>query len=287
MTTFFDNNKNTPPTIVVKYGGAAMQSQSQCAELMADAVDLMRRGVRLVVVHGGGPELSALQERLGLETHFVDGLRYTDEATVEAALMALAGKVNKSLVARIQAAGGRAVGISGLDGGILICKKKTAPDLGYVGEVVRVDPALPNALLDAGFIPVVSTLGLGEDGHIYNVNADTAAGKIAAAIDADKFIVLSDIPGVLREKTDAASVIPVIELAEIEGLITSGVVAGGMIPKIRSAADVVTSGVAEVLIADGRTPHALARAAAATAATATATENFGTVIRRNSCHSPT
>ncbi|GHU68165.1 acetylglutamate kinase [Clostridia bacterium] len=268
-------DNNTMPTIVVKYGGAAMQSESLRAEVMADAVALMRSGVRLVVVHGGGPELSDLQKRLGLETRFVDGLRYTDEATVEAALMALAGKINKGLVTRIQAAGGRAVGISGLDGGILLCKKKTEPDLGFVGDVVQVDSALLVVLLDAGFIPVVSTLGLGEDGQVYNVNADTAAGRIAAALGADKFVVLSDIPGVLRDKEDAASVIPVIEADEIEDLIASGVVAGGMIPKVRSAAEVVASGVAEVLIADGRVRHALARAAAGETA-----ENTGTVIRR-------
>jgi acetylglutamate kinase len=165
------------------------------------------------------------------------------------------------------------VGISGLDGGMLLCKKKTEPDLGFVGDIVRVDPALLNALLDAGFIPVVSTLGLGEDGQVYNVNADTAAGEIAAALGAGKYVILSDIPGVLREKEDASSVIPVIEVGEIEGLITSGVIAGGMIPKIRSAADVVASGVAEVRIADGRIPHALAHAASDT-------ENTGTVIRR-------
>ena len=267
------NNKDVQQTVVVKYGGAAMQTESLSAEVMADAVQLSKSGVRLVIVHGGGPDLSALQKRLGMETRFVDGLRYTDEETVEAALMSLAGKVNKSLVRQIQAGGGMAVGISGIDGGILNCEKKTEPDLGFVGEVLSVDPSLLETLLGAGFIPVISTLGIGQDGQIYNVNADTAAGKIAASLGADRFVVLSDIPGVLREKEDASTVIPVIETGEIEGLISSGVVAGGMIPKLRSAADVVASGVGEVLIADGRGHHALSHAVSAD-------EGFGTIIRK-------
>ena len=267
------NNNNGHPTIVVKYGGAAMQTESLSAEVMADAVELTNAGIRLVIVHGGGPDLSALQKRLGMETRFVDGLRYTDEDTVEAALMSLAGKINKGLVRQIQTGGGKAVGISGIDGGILICEKKKDPDLGFVGEVVRVAPALIETMLDSGFLPVVSTLGIGEDGQLYNVNADTAAGKIAAALGADKFVLLSDIPGVLREKDDDSTVIPVIETGDIEGLIISGVVAGGMIPKIRSAADVVACGVKEVLIADGRGHHSLMSAVSAAV-------DSGTIIRK-------
>jgi len=244
-------------TIVIKYGGAAMQSEELKAGVMEDVALMAGRGARVVLVHGGGPELSALQKRLGLETRFVEGLRYTDETTIDAALMALCGKVNKDLVRLLENAGQKAVGISGLDGGLLICEKQQEPDIGFVGRVRQVDTGLLHALLGAGYVPVVSTVGLGVDGQAYNVNADTAAGSIAAALGADCLITMSNIPGVMRDADDPASVIPEIRAGEVEELIEGGVISGGMIPKARGLADAVRKGAASAAIIDGRAPHAL------------------------------
>ena len=244
-------------TIVIKYGGAAMESEELKAGVMEDVCGLAEAGSAVVLVHGGGPELSLLQKRLGLETRFVDGLRYTDEETIGAALMALCGKVNKDLVRLLQNAGGKAAGISGIDGGLLHCKKQREPDIGYVGEVEKVDTGLIRTLLRDGYIPVVSTIGLGNDGLAYNVNADTAAGKIAAALSADSYVTMSDIPGVLRDADDDESRIPEIRLDEVENLIEKGVISGGMIPKARGMADAVISGVGSAHLIDGRVPHVL------------------------------
>ena len=172
-------------TVVVKYGGAAMESSALKLCVVKDIVHLRKAGVNVVVVHGGGPELTALQERLGIETKFVDGQRYTDAATLEAALMALCGKVNKDLVRLIENEGGRAVGISGIDGSMLRCKKQTTPDLGFVGEIVKVKKDLLHVFMIDDIIPVISSVGIGEDGHAYNINADAAAGRLAAALSAD------------------------------------------------------------------------------------------------------
>jgi acetylglutamate kinase len=246
-------------TVVVKYGGAAMQSGSLKALVCEDAAALAGAGARLVLVHGGGPELSALMRQLGKEPRFVDGLRYTDAQTVDAALMALAGSVNKSLVARLQAQGARAVGLCGVDGGMIRAEKLEEPDLGFVGKVASVDAALLKTVLDAGYIPVIATVGLGADGQIYNINADTAAGALAAALHADRLVSMSDVRGVLRGKDDENSLIPEIGLAELDGLIAAGVVTGGMIPKVGCCAEAIKAGVAEASIIDGRVPHALLR----------------------------
>ena len=244
-------------TIVVKYGGAAMQSDALKAGVVQDVSQLSASGAYVVLVHGGGPELSALQRRLGIETRFVDGLRYTDEGTMDAALMALCGKVNKDLVRMLENEGSHAVGLSGIDGGILRCTKQTDPDIGFVGEVKSVDTRLLHTLLKDGCIPVVSTVGLGEDGLAYNINADTAAGRIAAALSADLFITMSDVPGVLRDVDDPASLIHEIRTGEIEGLIEAGFITGGMIPKVRGLAEALLRSARSASIIDGRVPHAL------------------------------
>jgi acetylglutamate kinase len=267
-------------TIVVKYGGAAMQSDELRRGVMEDVVWLFSAGARVLLVHGGGPELSALQQRLGMETKFVDGLRYTDAETIDAAFMALCGKVNKGLVQLIQNAGGRAAGLSGLDGGMLRCVKKAKPDLGFVGEITSVEPGLPNAILDAGYIPVISTVGLGEDGLAYNINADTTAGGIAAALRADLLIAMSDIPGVLRDVNDAASLIATIRTDEVEAFIGAGTISGGMIPKVRGLKEAVEAGVSAASIVDGRRPHALRDALAGGAAGGASVAAAGTTIVR-------
>lgn len=235
-----------------------MQSEELKDGVMKDAARLSAAGAKVVLVHGGGPDLSALQVKLGIETRFVDGLRYTDAETIDAALMALCGKVNKDLVRRI---GNKAVGISGIDGGILRCVRKAEPDIGFVGEISEIDTGLLHTLLDSGYLPVVSTVGLGGDGLAYNINADTAAGKIAADLKADLYVTMSDIPGVLNESGD---VIPEILSSEVEGLIANGVISGGMIPKARGLADAVKSGIGSALIIDGRVPGALCELKAGT-----------------------
>ena len=253
-------------TIVIKYGGAAMQSEELKTGVMEDVAALAEAGAAVVLVHGGGPELSALQSRLGIETRFVDGLRYTDKETMDAALMALCGKVNKELVRLLQGSGRNAVGISGLDGGLLVCGKQREPDIGFVGEVSKVNTELLCTLLDAGNIPVVSSVGLGEDGLAYNINADIAAGKIAEGLSTDFYVTMSDIPGVLRDAGDHKSLIPLILSEEVEKLIADGVISGGMIPKARGLAGAVKNGVGAAHIIDGRVPHALREWAAGTVA---------------------
>ena len=244
---------------VVKYGGAALAHSDASDTFFSDLASLQENGKKIVIVHGGGSELSELQKRLSIKTRFVSGLRYTDGPTMEAAVMALAGKVNKTISAGILVAGGRAAGISGVDGGMLLCEKHAGPDLGYVGQIKHVDNSLIMSLLDAGFIPVIATIGVGEDGQFYNINADTAAAKIATAIGATWLIVMTDTPGVLEKHEDADSVISKIMISEIPELIEKGIVSGGMIPKLTGLADAVRSGVKTALIADGRVPHILSK----------------------------
>ena len=244
-------------TLVIKYGGAAMLSEELKTGVMADVAVLAMAGADVVVVHGGGPELSALQKRLGIKTRFIEGLRYTDEETIDAALMALCGKINKDLVRLLENAGSKAVGISGLDGGLLICAKQREPDVGLVGEVREVNTKLLRMLLGAGYIPVVSTVGLGEDGLAYNINADMAAGRIAASLAADSFVTMSDVPGVLRDANDPESLIHEVRVSDIEVLIADGLISGGMIPKARGLAGAIQDGARSASIIDGRVPHAL------------------------------
>jgi acetylglutamate kinase len=248
-------------TIVVKYGGAAMTNEGVRSAVAQDLVLMGCVGIRTVLVHGGGPEIDAMLRRLGKEPVFVGGLRYTDEETMEIVQMVLAGKVNKDIVDLIQREGGRAVGISGIDGGLIKARRLTkgGADLGFVGEIVRIDPAILEACLRDGYVPVVSTVAAGEkgDGNYYNINADTAAAEIAVALGAEKLILLTDVPGILRDVRDEGTLIAELPRSGIPALVTEGVVAKGMIPKVECCARAVDGGVARAHIVDGRHPHSL------------------------------
>ena len=243
-------------TVVVKYGGSAMEDEALKKAVMGDVVLLTLVGVKIVLVHGGGPEISATLKKLGKESVFVGGLRVTDKETVEVAQMVLAGKVNKGLVNLIQNVGGRAVGISGMDGH-LIEAQMLDEKLGYVGEIVAIHPEPIKDLLEKGYIPVVSTIGCDKAGNTYNINADTAAAYIAGALQAESLINMTDTKGVLQDATDPQSLIPRLSLAEIPKLQESGVITGGMIPKLECCAHAVEKGANRAFIIDGRVPHAI------------------------------
>ncbi len=243
-------------TVVVKYGGSAMEDEALKKAVMGDVVLLTLVGVKIVLVHGGGPEISATLKKLGKESVFVGGLRVTDKETVEVAQMVLAGKVNKGLVNLIQNVGGRAVGISGMDGH-LIEAQMLDEKLGYVGEIVAIHPEPIKDLLEKGYIPVVSTIGCDKAGNAYNINADTAAAYIAGALQAESLINMTDTKGVLQDATDPQSLIPRLSLAEIPKLQESGVITGGMIPKLECCAHAVEKGANRAFIIDGRVPHAI------------------------------
>ena len=243
-------------TVVVKYGGSAMEDEALKKAVMGDVVLLTLIGVKIVLVHGGGPEISATLKKLGKESVFIDGLRVTDKETVEVAQMVLAGKVNKGLVNLIQNVGGRAVGISGMDGH-LIEAKMLDEKLGYVGEIVAIHPEPIKDLLEKGYIPVVSTIGCDKSGNIYNINADTAAAYIAGALEAESLINMTDTVGVLADADDPQSLIPRLSLGDLPQLKDSGVVTGGMIPKLECCAHAVEKGAKRAFIIDGRVPHAI------------------------------
>ncbi len=243
-------------TVVVKYGGSAMEDTAFQKAVMGDVVLLTLVGVKIVLVHGGGPELSAMLKRLGKESSFVDGLRVTDQETVDVAQMVLAGKVNKGLVNLIQNVGGTAIGLSGMDGH-LIEARQLDEKLGFVGEIIAIHPAPIVDLLEKGYIPVVSTLGCDQEGNVYNINADTAAAHIAAALKAESLINLTDTKGVLADAKDPASLITRIRLDEIAKLKSSGVITGGMIPKLECCAHAVEQGAKRAFIIDGRVPHSI------------------------------
>ena len=210
-------------------------------------------GVRVVLVHGGGPAINEMLKKVGVESHFAGGLRVTDDATMEIVQQVLAGKVNKDLVAKLR---GRGVGLCGMDGQMLRCTELD-PQLGHVGEIVHVDPTLISSLLDSGYIPVIATVGMDDLGQAYNVNADTAAAQIAIALKAEKLVSMTDIAGLLRDKDDESTLIPEVEVSEIEGYKAAGIIAGGMIPKIGGMADAIYQGVHEAVIIDGRVPHSI------------------------------
>ena len=242
--------------VVVKYGGNAMINEELKHDVMRDMVLLHLIGVKVVLVHGGGPEISAMLKRVGKKSEFVDGLRVTDEETSEIVQMILAGKINKSLVAKLDNLGGRAMGICGMDGG-LIKATKIDERLGYVGDITKVDPQPILDLLEKGYIPVVSTIGCDEDGHVCNINADTAAAAIAASLQAESLISMTDTPGLLRDPADPTSLIRRIDLKGIESLKEQGIISGGMIPKVDCCTKAILEGVRKVFIIDGRIPHAL------------------------------
>ncbi len=258
------NKEYTGKILVVKYGGNAMINEDLKAAVVEDLVRMASMGIKTVLVHGGGPEIEAMLKATGRESRFVQGLRYTDEGTMEIVQMVLCGKVNKDLVSLIQKAGGKALGLCGIDGGLLKAKqlRKGGEDLGFVGEVVEVNPQVIEDMLQAGYLPVISTVAFGVDdvsGHAMNINADTAAAKIAAALKAEKLILMTDVPGILRDINDPGSLISELEESQLEGLIKDGVVSKGMIPKVDCLTVALDGGVKKACIIDGRLRHSLLR----------------------------
>jgi len=246
-------------TMVVKYGGGAMKSDELCRQVIADVVLLSLVGIRVVVVHGGGPEINELLGKIGKEPRFVNGLRYTDEETMEAVQMVLCGRISKSLAQLIGDHGGKALSLSGIDGRMLVAKKLISnEDLGFVGELTQVNPEPISIALTGGYIPVISTVACGEEpGVMYNINADSAAAKLAVAVGAEKLILLTDVRGILRDPKDENTLIPEVNLDEVDKLKQSGIISGGMIPKVDCCADVVRDGVPRAHILDGRVPHSI------------------------------
>lgn len=248
-------------TVVVKYGGNAMLNEDLKQAVMKDIVLLNTIGVKVVLVHGGGPEINKMLERVGKESKFINGLRYTDKETMEIVQMVLTGKLNKAIVGILLQEGGRAVGISGVDSGLLRAKKidRDGNDLGFVGEVTKVHPEIINDLLEKDFIPVISTVAIGETGDqsLYNINADTAAAKIAVALKAEKFVQLTNVAGVLKDVNDPNSLITRIPMPTVPQLIENGTIAGGMIPKVECCMIALKGGVPRTHIIDGRVPHSL------------------------------
>lgn len=246
------NNK----VVVVKYGGNAMTNDTLKHAVMEDIVMLSIVGIKVVLVHGGGPEINDMLKRVGKESKFVNGLRYTDEETVDIVQMVLAGKVNKDLVSMLESHGGSAIGLCGLDGK-MIEAETLDPELGLVGEITAVNPKIIQNALDNGYIPVISTIGRGEDGTVYNINADTAAARIAAEMGAPSLILLTDIKGLLEDKDNEDTIIRTVGVSEVPLLKKQGIISGGMIPKIDCCVEAVRRGVKQANIIDGRIPHSI------------------------------
>lgn len=243
-------------TIVVKYGGNAMINEHLKEQVMEDVILLWLVGIKVVLVHGGGPEISETMQKLGKKSEFIDGLRVTDKETVDIVQMVLAGKVNKSLVNLIEMKGGRAMGICGMDGRLIEARMRDER-LGYVGEITNVNIKPINDLLEKGYIPIVSTLGVDAEGNTYNINADTAAAYIAGALEAERLIMMTDIAGILRDKDDPSTLIADITIEEAHKLREEGVISGGMIPKVDCCIEAIDKGVKNVIIMDGRVPHSI------------------------------
>ena len=246
----------TGKVVVVKYGGNAMVNEQLKQQVMEDVVLLWLIGVKVVLVHGGGPEISQTMKALGKEAVFVDGLRVTDRETVDIVQMVLAGKINKTLVNLLEMKGGQAMGISGMDGRLIEAEIKDER-LGYVGEITRINIQPVTDLLEKGYIPVISTLGCDREGNAYNINGDTAAARVAGALEAERLIMLSDIPGLLRDKDDPTTLIPELSVMEAARLRQEGVISGGMIPKMECCVEAIRRGVKKVIIMDGRVPHSI------------------------------
>ena len=242
--------------IVIKYGGSAMTDEKLKRSVMNDVSVLSALGIKVVLVHGGGPEISDISKRMGIAPRFVNGLRYTDRDTAEIARMALAGKVNKSLVDLLQSAGCKAVGLCGEDGHMLRCEM-ISRELGYVGRIVNVDTRIIDDVLGLGYVPVISPIGFDGDGNIYNINADTAAAAIAGAIGAESLILMTDVRGLLQKAGDADSLIKKVYVSDVPSLIKEGIISGGMIPKVQCCRDAIRNGVNRVFITDGRVKHSI------------------------------
>ena len=253
--------KFTGKVVVIKYGGNAMISEELFDAVIEDMILLQLVGIHAVLVHGGGPEISQMLDRLGMESRFVNGLRYTDKETIEIVQSTLCGKVNKDLVSKIVRKGGSAVGLCGLDGKLLEAKKidrGDGHDYGYVGDITNVNPEVVLQTISDGHIPVIATVAYGTDNEtVYNINADTAAAKLAIALGAEKLILLTNTRGVLREKDKEETLIKIIEISEIKELMAQNVIEGGMIPKIEFCADAIDGGVRRTHILDGRIPHSI------------------------------
>ena len=248
--------KYSGKTVVIKYGGNAMINEELKQQVMEDIALLWLIGVKVVLVHGGGPEISQTMKRLGKEAVFIDGLRVTDKETVDIVQMVLAGKINKTLVNLIQMKGGHAVGLSGIDGGILEAKVKDER-LGFVGEITKVRPQPIQDLLEKNYIPVVSTVASDRMGNTYNINGDTAAAYLAGALGAERLIMMTDIAGILMDKDDPSTLIPSITVSDAKKLYDQGIISGGMIPKVDCCIEALEHGVNNVVIMDGRIPHSI------------------------------
>lgn len=244
-------------TVVVKYGGAAMKDSTLKDQVIRDIVFLACVGLRPVVVHGGGPEINSWLARLGIEPQFKNGLRVTDEATMDVVEMVLVGRVNKELVSLINRSGGKAVGLCGKDGNLIKARPEGLEGIGFVGEVNSVDIKLIDTLASSGYIPVISSVAADETGQAYNINADTVAGELAAALGAEKLILLTDTAGILRNPKDSSTLLPKVDIQQARQLISDGTVAGGMIPKVNCCVRSLAQGVRAAHIIDGRIPHAL------------------------------
>lgn len=244
--------------IVVKYGGNSMINEKLKKAVMRDIVLLTLVGIKVVLVHGGGPEINSMLKSMGKESVFINGLRYTDEVTAKVAGMVLAGKVNKNLVSLIHQNNGKAIGLCGLDGGMLQVEKlKSEVDLGFVGDIKKVEASPIKVALDNGFIPIVATIGADKTGQIYNINADTAAVAIASALEAEKLISMTDIRGLMMDTEDEDSLISRINIDDVPEMIEKGIISGGMIPKILSCVEGIKCGIKEAVIIDGRIEHAI------------------------------
>jgi acetylglutamate kinase len=244
-------------TVVVKYGGAAMKDSQLKNQVIRDIVFLSCVGLRPIVVHGGGPEINSWLNKLGIEAQFKNGLRVTDATTMDVVEMVLVGRVNKEIVAMIHQAGGKAVGLCGKDGNLITARPQGQEGIGFVGDVSNVDVSILNTLAENGYIPVVSSVAADETGQAYNINADTIAGEIAAALGAEKLILLTDTRGILKDYQDSSTLIPKVDIQEARELIATGVVGGGMIPKVNCCVRSLAQGVKATHIIDGRIPHAL------------------------------
>lgn len=255
-------------TVVIKYGGHAMIDSKLKEAVLTDAVLMKYVGINPVIVHGGGPEITGMLKKLGIESQFVGGLRVTDDATMEIVEMVLAGKINKEIVSMINGFGGRAVGLTGKDAGLFQAIKKMGKirqsdgtvkmvDIGYVGEIKKVNPAIVSTLIEQGYIPVVAPIAVGTSGESYNINGDTAAGELAVALDADKLIILTDVEGILEDRRDVDSLISLIKADDVPDLIERGIIDGGMIPKVECCTKALSGGVNSTHILDGRVPHSI------------------------------
>lgn len=244
--------------VVVKYGGSVMENPQLKESVMSDIALLSTLGIRVVVVHGGGKDITEMLNKVGKESKFVNGLRYTDKETAEIVRMVLAGKVNKELVGILNRQGGQSLGICGVDGNMFKIKKyESDVDLGYVGDVEEVDSNLLESIISNKYVPIVATIGCDKDGNIYNINADTAAAKIAESLQAETLMFMTDTPGLLRNKDDESTLIQRIKVHDLDKLLEDGTISGGMIPKVKHCINAVQNGVKRVFIMDGRVPHSM------------------------------